>query len=153
MEIKDIYELMEKFDASSAGYLEIKMGDDTVKLKKQSYVNQVQSMSAPAPVFEIQEPERFSETQTVSQIKQDEMNQADYIKAPLVGVFYEAASPEQEPIVQVGSHVKKGDKVCLIEAMKMMSEVKADKDGIIKKILVNNGDTVEYDQPLFQIQE
>ena len=74
------------------------------------------------------------------------------MKAPLVGVFYEASSPEQDPYVKVGSRVSKGDTLCLIEAMKMMNEVAAPKDGVVKEILVENGDMVEYDAPLFIIE-
>jgi acetyl-CoA carboxylase biotin carboxyl carrier protein len=79
--------------------------------------------------------------------------QADYIKAPLVGVFYAAPSPDKEPFVEVGRHVKKGETVCLVEAMKMMSEVTSPKDGTITEILVENGDFIEFDQPLFAIRE
>ena len=84
---------------------------------------------------------------------QDAVKEDDYIKAPLVGVFYSAASPEAAPYVSVGDYVNKGDVVCLIEAMKMMNEVAAHKSGVIKSVLVENEDMVEYDTPLFVIQE
>ena len=71
----------------------------------------------------------------------------------MVGVFYSAASPEAAPYVSVGDYVNKGDVVCLIEAMKMMNEVVAHKSGVIKSVLVENEDMVEYDTPLFVIQE
>ena len=71
----------------------------------------------------------------------------------MVGVFYSAASPEAAPYVSVGDYVNKGDVVCLIEAMKMMNEVAAHKSGVIKSVLVENEDMVEYDTPLFVIQE
>ena len=74
------------------------------------------------------------------------------IKAPMVGVFYQAASPEAEPYVTVGKTVKKGDTVCIIEAMKLMNEIQAEEDGTIKEILVKNGDIIEYGQPLFVIE-
>lgn len=74
------------------------------------------------------------------------------IKAPMVGVFYKAASPEAEPYVTVGKTVKKGDTVCIIEAMKLMNEIQAEEDGTIKEILVNDGDIIEYGQPLFVIE-
>ena len=78
---------------------------------------------------------------------------SDLVKAPLVGVFYAASSPDQQPFVQVGSRVEKGDTLCLIEAMKMMSEVVAPKSGVIKEIYVENGAMVEFDASLFAIQE
>lgn len=70
------------------------------------------------------------------------------IKAPIVGTFYISASPQQEPLISVGSKVKKGDVLFIIESMKMMNEVKAEFDGVIEKILVNDGDPVEYDQTI-----
>ena len=74
------------------------------------------------------------------------------IKAPMVGVFYQAASPEADPYVTVGKTVKKGDTVCIIEAMKLMNEIQAEEDGTIKEILVKNVDIIEYGQPLFVIE-
>lgn len=74
------------------------------------------------------------------------------IKAPMVGVFYQAASPEAEPYVTVGKTVKKGDTVCIIEAMKLMNEIQAEEDGTIKEILVKDGEIIEYGQPLFVIE-
>lgn len=74
------------------------------------------------------------------------------IKAPMVGVFYQAASPEADPYVTVGKTVKKGDTVCIIEAMKLMNEIQAEENGTIKEILVKNGDIIEYGQPLFVIE-
>ena len=74
------------------------------------------------------------------------------IKAPMVGVFNKAASPEAEPYVTVGKTVKKGDTVCIIEAMKLMNEIQAEEDGTIKEILVKDGDIIEYGQPLFVIE-
>ena len=73
------------------------------------------------------------------------------IKSPMVGVFYAAPSPEKPAFVSVGSRVKKGDTVCIIEAMKIMNEITAEESGTITEILVNNGDVVEFDQPLFTV--
>lgn len=74
------------------------------------------------------------------------------IKAPIVGTFYAAPSPDQPPFVQVGDRVKKGDVILIIESMKLMNEVTSDTDGVVKEILVKNGDAVEYDQPLMVIE-
>lgn len=74
--------------------------------------------------------------------------QGKAIKAPLVGTFYAAPSPDQPPFVQVGDTVKKGDVVLIIESMKLMNEVTSDVDGVVQEILVKNGEAVEYDQPL-----
>ena len=76
----------------------------------------------------------------------------DVVKSPLVGTFYAAPSPEQPPYVKVGDSVTKGQVIGIIEAMKLMNEIESEKDGVIKEILVNNADVVEYDQPLFVIE-
>ena len=74
------------------------------------------------------------------------------VTSPMVGVFYAAPSPESEPFVTVGQSVKKGQVVCIIEAMKLMNEIAAEKDGVITEVCVNNGDIVEFGQPLFYIK-
>ncbi len=75
----------------------------------------------------------------------------EVVKSPIVGTFYRAPSPESPPYVEVGSHVKKGDTLCIIEAMKIMNEIEADTEGKVVKILVENGQPVEFGQPLFLI--
>ena len=142
MTLENILTIMEKFDSSDSAYLELKMGDVDLKLKKsESCAKQAESNTSPLAA-----PEQTKEKAGMPQI------QVDYIKAPLVGVFYAAASPDKAPFVKVGSKVEKGETVCLIEAMKMMSEVTAPRAGVIKEILVENGDLVEYDKPLFVIE-
>ena len=74
------------------------------------------------------------------------------IHAPIVGVFYAAPSPDSAPYVSVGQRVKKGDTVCIIEAMKCMNEIQAEEDGVIAEVLAKNGALVEYDQPLFSLE-
>ena len=73
------------------------------------------------------------------------------IRSPMVGVFYAAPTEDSEPFIKEGDHVKKGDTLCVIEAMKLMNEIPAEQDGVITGILVKNGQTVEYGTPLFQI--
>ncbi|MBQ9674085.1 MAG: acetyl-CoA carboxylase biotin carboxyl carrier protein [Ruminococcus sp.] len=74
------------------------------------------------------------------------------IDAPMVGVFYKAPSPDAEPYVTVGKHVSKGDIICIIEAMKLMNEIKAEEDGVIAEVLVNDGDIVEFGKPMFALK-
>ena len=74
------------------------------------------------------------------------------VKSPMVGTFYRAASPGASAFVEVGQRVKEGDTLCIIEAMKLLNEIEADKDGVIKAILLENGQPVEYGEPLFVIQ-
>lgn len=77
---------------------------------------------------------------------------AKTMKSPMVGTFYRSASPTAAPFVEVGQSVKEGDTLCIIEAMKMMNQIQADRAGTIKQILVENGSTVEFDQPLFEFE-
>jgi acetyl-CoA carboxylase biotin carboxyl carrier protein len=74
------------------------------------------------------------------------------VKSPMVGTYYASASPEAKPFVQVGSVVKEGETICIIEAMKILNEIEADKSGTITSILIDNGQAVEYGQPLFRIE-
>ena len=81
-----------------------------------------------------------------------DFNHITEVKSPMVGVFYAAPSPDAQPYVQVGSKVKKGDVLCIIEAMKLMNDIESDFDGKIVEIYVENGDAVEYGQPLFCVE-
>ena len=97
----------------------------------------VQAAEAPAPIIREEAPVDF--------------NRMHEIKSPMVGVFYASPSPDSKPFVEIGQKVKKGDVVCIIEAMKLMNELTADQDGEVVDICVNNGDVVEYGQPLFKL--
>ncbi len=102
--------------------------------------------SGPAPsasaVSYIPEDTKEESTETSSPLSVE-------FKSPLVGVFYSASAEDKEDYVKAGSQFKKGDTLCIIEAMKLMNEIKAEEDGVIEKILVKNGDAVEFDTPLF----
>lgn len=76
-----------------------------------------------------------------------------YIRSPMVGIFYSASSPDKPPFLELGKQVKAGDVVCIIEAMKIMNQIEADANGVVSKIMVENGEPVEYGQPLFLIRE
>jgi acetyl-CoA carboxylase biotin carboxyl carrier protein len=159
MDAAQIAELMEKFDQSKSVVMELKSADFSLKLKKEEACRNEgaapilpQPMPAGAPQMMPYPPQAPEAPGTDAAAAADDAAE-EYIKAPLVGVFYAAPSPDKEPFVRVGAHVKKGETVCLVEAMKMMSEVTAPKDGTITKILVENGDFIEFDQPLFAIQE
>ncbi len=145
MELKDIKELMKAFDASGSSYFEIEDQGFKLKLKKPSEVK-VQA----APVTVAPQPSVQVAVET-PQISTEEKVEGDVVKAPLVGVFYSAPSPDEKPYVQVGDKVKEGQVLCLIEAMKMMSEITAPRDGVIKEIYVKNQDVVGFEEQLFLI--
>ena len=81
-----------------------------------------------------------------------ESNNHEKILSPMPGTFYTASTPESPPYIKIGDKVSKGDTLCIIEAMKIMNEIEAEKDGTIKTVLVNNGQPVEYNQPLFELE-
>jgi len=146
MELKDVKELLKAFDESKSSYLSVEIDNTKIKLKKYSDQKVVVENAT-------QVCEQSSHAQIDSNVDNSPELQIDgeQVLAPLVGVFYAAPSPDEDAYVQVGDSVKKGQVLCLIEAMKMMSEITAPKDGVIKKIFVKNQDVVEFEQPLFLI--
>ncbi|MBR5992272.1 MAG: acetyl-CoA carboxylase, biotin carboxyl carrier protein [Lachnospiraceae bacterium] len=143
MEIREVKELLKVFDESQSTYLEADVAGGHVKLMKQSGNDAVSK-----PVQASPEKTEVSETSAESvEVAEEGTN----VTAPLVGVFYTAASPEEPSFVQVGDKVKAGDTLCLIEAMKMMNKIVAPRDGIVRKIYVKNQDVVGYGDILFTI--
>lgn len=160
MEMNEIYELMNKFDASESSYIKLNKDDVSLVLKKADMAgckvklkNRQKEAVTDSADTDHRGQEASADTGTSGADVQETVREEDYVKAPLVGVFYSAPSPEEPAYVSVGDYVNKGDVVCLIEAMKMMNEVAAHKSGVIKSVLVENEDMVEYDTPLFVIQE
>ncbi|MGN0538167.1 MAG: acetyl-CoA carboxylase biotin carboxyl carrier protein [Acutalibacteraceae bacterium] len=159
--IDEIKALLAAFNDSKATELEIKNGDGEKLLIKQSTEKSTYITSAPIPPMSTEvitsapavstvntEPTEKSEEKTEESAFAD----AKVITSPMVGVFYAAPSPDSEPYVTVGSTVKKGDVLCLIEAMKLMNEIQSEQSGEIVKICVENGQVVEYGQPLFMVK-
>ena len=157
MTFENILTLMDKFDESSSSFLELDVEDVHLKLKKADMCKTVVNASGVAsgfmsPVAPMPAATNFAannETAVTEEVSS--ANEEDLVKSPLVGVFYAAPSPEKPAFVQVGSKVEKGDTICLIESMKMMSQVSAPKSGVVKAIFVENETAVEYDTPLFEI--
>ena len=92
-----------------------------------------------------------SQSQNVSNIPTNESSSMQSIDSPMVGIIYLTPKPSSPPFVKSGQKIKKGDTICLIEAMKTFNEIKSDKDGVVKSILIKNGEAVEFGQPLFEI--
>lgn len=130
----EIEKLMNDFKNSEMRELEITTDGFHIHLSKNE-------TSFKAPVNEVSE-KKLADTKE---------EQADYIRSPLVGSVYLQPKPEAKPFVEVGSHVLPGDVVCIVEAMKMMTEVKSTQAGVITEILVENEDLVDYDRPLFKL--
>lgn len=142
--IEEIKKLITLLEDSSLSVLEVESDDNKVRLEKATQGSPMVSVANNNPVVAASEaavPEASADAES-----------GRVIKAPIVGVFYVAPSPESDPYVTVGKKVKKGDVVCIIEAMKCMNEIQAEEDGEITAVLANNSDLVEYGQPLFSIK-
>lgn len=114
--------------------------------------NAQEPVSVPAPVATTTVATAQAVTTTPAAPAPQENTAGKTIDAPMVGVFYLAPSPDAEPFVKVGQSVKKGDTVCIIEAMKLMNEIQAEEDGVITEVLAKNGEIIEFGQPLFAIK-
>ena len=144
MDLKDVYELLDKFDASACCEMELNLNGMQLNLKKYS------SIATPSGLNNVV----AGNTQTQAEQVTDNESAGDAveIKAPLVGTFYQAPGPDEQPYVKVGQQVKKGDVVGIIEAMKLMNEVVAPQDGVILSIDSTDGNMVQYGQVLFTMK-
>ena len=149
--IEEIKELLAAFDGSKATALDIQMGEDEFISIRQKSAKAAVDVPAAAvnetPAVEVQ-----VSTEPAAPVMTEVKTEGTPVESPMVGVFYSAPSPDSEPYVTVGSEVNKGDVICLIEAMKLMNEVTAEKNGVIAEVCVENGQVVEYGQPLFVIK-
>lgn len=144
MDIRKVKKLIELLEGSDIAELEIREGEESVRISRQAVVPPYAApaaVAAPvAPPAGVPTPIPASEPR------------GHHIKSPMVGTYYGAASPNSDPFVVEGQEVKVGDTLCIIEAMKMMNQIESDKSGRISKILVENGNPVEFDQILFIIE-
>ena len=143
MNIRQIRELAQIVRENGLSALEISENDSKIRIE---CARGEVVVAAPAPVQVSEAP-----APVVREEAAVDFNRVHEIKSPMVGVFYTSPSPDTKPFVEIGQKVKKGDVVCIIEAMKLMNELTADRDGEVVDICVNNGDVVEYGQPLFKL--
>ena len=141
MDIRELKELMSSFDKLGISELKWSDGQTNLILKKNG---------EPAPVPAAPASAADNQTQEAGKASA-ESGSGTVVRSPLVGVFYAAPAPGEAPFVKEGQSVCRGDFICLVEAMKMMNEIKAPSDGVVKKILVENGETVSYNQPLAEL--
>ena len=156
MDIRKVKKLIELLEESGVAEIEIHEGEESVRISRGSaasyapaqVVHQVPAAPAPAPA------PVAGEKSFAASAEDDEAEEVgDIVKAPMVGIFYEATAPGKPSFVELGQSVKKGDVLCIIEAMKIMNQVESEYNGVVSKIMVENGDPVEYGQPLFVIRE
>ncbi|HHV63557.1 MAG TPA: acetyl-CoA carboxylase biotin carboxyl carrier protein [Peptococcaceae bacterium] len=147
MNFKEIQDLIKILDESSLTYLELEQDGLKIILKKESEKAAVKEQTSVSP---LSSPEQIISTGSGGgQEAGEQQLEGEVIKSPLVGTFYAGPAPGAEPFVKVGSKVKKGDTLCIIEAMKLMNEIEAEQDLVILDIFVQDGQMVEYGQPLF----
>jgi acetyl-CoA carboxylase biotin carboxyl carrier protein len=150
MDIRKVKKLIELLEASDIAEIEIKEGEEAVRISRASssapavYSAPVVAAPAPAPVAAaapVAGDDKPSAPATSGHV----------VSSPMVGTFYRSPSPSSPPFVEVGTHVKVGDVVCIVEAMKMMNQIEADHAGVVEAILIEDGEPVEFDQPLITI--
>lgn len=152
MDIRKIKKLIELLEESGIAEIEIREGEESVRISRHTAAAPVMiQAAAPAP--------RLDNAAVVSIAPPSDQQPAanstpagHKVKSPMVGTFYRAPSPGAKSFVEVGQRVSVGDTLCIIEAMKMLNQIEADKAGVIVAILVENGQPVEYGQPLFVIE-
>src|SRR5690242_9597332 len=145
MDLRKLKKLIDLVQESGIAELEITEGEEKVKIVKGGGGVSVSAPTSIAP--------GAVQTSPVAPLPLDAppAQEGHVVKAPMVGTFYRAASPDGKPFIELGQPVKEGQTICIIEAMKLMNEIEADAAGVIKAVLVENGQPVEYGQPLFII--
>ena len=152
MDIRKVKKLIELLEESGIDELEIHEGEESVRISRHSkQVAAPQYQVAPAPVAAAPAPAPAAAPATADAPAAPAAPSGHLVRSPMVGTFYRSPSPTAAVFVEVGQSVKAGDVLCIVEAMKMMNHIEADKSGVVQSILVENGQPVEFDQPLFSI--
>ncbi|MEK8019524.1 MAG: acetyl-CoA carboxylase biotin carboxyl carrier protein [Candidatus Parabeggiatoa sp.] len=144
MDIEKIEKLIELIEASGIAEIEIHEGDDQVRISRYSTLVPVATQTLAAPVQ--------GAPSTSPPVSEQTKHKGHIVSSPMVGTYYRSPSPTSKPFVEEGQMVSEGDTLCIIEAMKILNQITADKAGIITKILVDNAAPVEYGEPLFVIE-
>ncbi len=145
MDLRKLKTLIELVQQSGIAELEITEGEEKVRIARGVPGGVVQGGPQPATTYAVP-PATTDAAPAVAPEPEDHV-----VKSPMVGTFYRSAAPGTKPFVEVGDPIKSGETVCIIEAMKLLNEIEADRDGVIKEIFLENGEPVEYGQPLFSI--
>jgi len=152
MDIRKIKKLIELVEESGITELEVQEEEGTVRISRAApAVAPAAIQYAAAPVAPVVAPAAAPAAAAPAEAPVAEVS-GHQVRSPMVGTFYRSPSPEAKAFVEVGQTVKVGDALCIVEAMKMMNRIEADKAGVVKAILVNDGEAVEFDQPLIVIE-
>lgn len=149
MDIRKVKKLIELLEESGVAEIEIKEGEESVRISRQGQVPS--PVYSPPPVMAAPAAPAAAPAASTEEAKAEEFS-GHVVRSPMVGTFYRAPSPGAKPFAEEGESVKVGDTLCIIEAMKLLNQIEADKAGTIKAVLVENGQPVEYNQPLFVIE-
>ena len=150
MDLRKLKTLIDLVSESNVSELEITEAEGKVRIVKSAPVG-VQPMLAAAPAAVLAAPALAVAAAPVV-VAEPEVAKGHVVKSPMVGTFYRSASPGAKAFADVGTQIKEGEPICIVEAMKIMNEIEADKSGVVTQILVENGHAVEYGQPLFVIE-
>ena len=145
MDIAHIRKLIKLIQSTDVTEIEITEGTETVRISRQGSVAVTPAQAAPVYAAPAAAPVAAEVAAPAAE------STAHQVKSPMVGTFYASSSPDADPFVSVGQKVKKGDTICIIEAMKMMNEIESEYDGVIEAVLTENATAVEYGQPIFVI--
>ncbi len=148
MDLRKIKKLMELLEESGLSAIEVKEGEESIKLSRASGIQpqeNVANVTTPQVASKVDEDD-------VKDVGKKDIPDGDVITSPMVGTFYRSASPDSKPFVEKGQKISKGETLCILEAMKMMNQVSAETGGTIIDILVDDAEPVEFDQPLFIIK-
>ena len=151
MDIRKIKKLIELVEESGINELEISEGEESVRISRGGQVVTAAPMMQAAPMAAPVAPAAAPSAAPSADAAPAAIS-GHVVRSPMVGTFYASASPDAPAFVEVGQHVNAGDTLCIVEAMKMMNQIEADKSGVIKEILAKNEDAIEFDQPLFIIE-
>ena len=154
MDLRKLKTLIELVETSGIAELEIQEGEERVRITRATPAGAGHVVPQPAPVHVVAATPAAAPPQAAPAAEAPaapEEPGGHLVKSPMVGTFYRAASPGAKPFVEVGDTVAVGDTLCIIEAMKLMNEIESDRSGVVKAILVENGQPVEFGQPLFVI--
>ena len=151
MDLRKLKKLIDLVQESGVAELEVTEGEEKVRIVKHSAVAATHVVAAPPVVAAAPVAPAAAAAASAPDAGEAQLPPGQVVKAPMVGTFYRASSPGAKPFVDLGQHVEAGDSLCIIEAMKLMNAIESECSGEIKAILVENGQPVEYGQPLFVI--
>jgi len=146
MELEDLKEIIELLKETDITELQVEKDGTKVKIKREKYLQSIDIPAHRPSVVTVQE------TQVREAVAEEPEQRLITITSPIVGTFYRSPSPEAASFIEIGQKVKKGQVLCLIEAMKLMNEIECEVDGSVVKALVDNGQAVEYGEPLFLVE-